>query len=375
MKLNIAEWKPFKVSSILTIDNGKGITQEEIEENEGDFTVVQSGEENNGVLGKINKNYCKKMGYAMSEEPCLTVARSGSAGFVSFQRYGCVVGDSAKILKLPPEIATIERYLFIRTVLMASKFKYAYGRKVTEDKYMSDDIELPVVHNSDGTVFIDHSKQYSDMGYVPDWDCMEKYIKTLNYKPITTSNPVESHSIDFSGWKKFSIGDLFIIKYGVNLELNACEEVTDKNDSNVNFVSRTEDNNGVSSRVTIIEGVEPQKEGVISIAGGGSVLSTFLQKEPFYSGRDLYTLEGKEEISDAAKLFIITIIEQNKYKYSYGRQANKTLPDIELLLPIKHDQQGEDLIDNNSIYSKEGYVPDFEFMENYMKSLPYGDRI
>ena len=100
MNLNIAEWKDFKVSSILRIYNGKGITKEEIEENEGDFTVVQSGEENNGVLGKIDKEYCISMGYTMTEKTCLTVARSGSAGFVSLQLEGCVVGDSAKILLL-----------------------------------------------------------------------------------------------------------------------------------------------------------------------------------------------------------------------------------------------------------------------------------
>ena len=56
-----------------------------------------------------------------------------------------------------------------------------------------------------------------------------------------------------------------------------------------------------------MDDVIPQRPGLISIAGGGSVLSTFLQKEPFYSGRDLYTLDSKEDISDAAKMFIITV--------------------------------------------------------------------
>ena len=67
MNLNISQWKEFKVSSIFSIHNGKGITKEEIEDNEGDFTVVQSGEENNGVLGKINLNYCKAMNHTLSE--------------------------------------------------------------------------------------------------------------------------------------------------------------------------------------------------------------------------------------------------------------------------------------------------------------------
>ena len=103
-----------------------------------------------------------------------------------------------------------------------------------------------------------------------------------------------------------------------------------------------------------IKGVEPQKAGLISVAGSGSALSTFLQIEPFYSGRDLYTLEAKQDISTEAKMFLISMIEQNKYKYCYGRQANKTLADLLLRLPINN--RGE---------------PDFEFMENYIKSLHY----
>lgn len=176
-------------------------------------------------------------------------------------------------------------------------------------------------------------------------------------------------NLDINDWKEFVLNKLFIIKYGVNLELNACEETVLKEKSSVNFVSRTSENNGVSSRVSIMEDIEPQNAGLISVAGGGSVLSTFLQNEPFYSGRDLYTLESKENISDNAKLFIITIIEQNKYKYSYGRQANKTLPYLKLKLPIKHNENGTPIIDETKKYSVEGYIPDWKWMEDYIISL------
>ncbi len=54
MNLDFSTWKSFSVSKILTIMNGKGITKEEIAENAGSFEVVQSGENNNGVIGKID---------------------------------------------------------------------------------------------------------------------------------------------------------------------------------------------------------------------------------------------------------------------------------------------------------------------------------
>jgi len=163
--LAISNWEEFTVSDIFKMHNGKGITQEEIECNEGDFVAVQSGEENNGIIGKIDKNYCVSMEYTMTENPCLTVARSGSAGFISYQPFGCVVGDSAKILELrEKEKGSPYVYLFLKTILMANKFKYSYGRKVTETKYLQEKIMLPVVSKG-----------------VPDYDFMEKCMKTLPF--------------------------------------------------------------------------------------------------------------------------------------------------------------------------------------------------
>lgn len=173
--------------------------------------------------------------------------------------------------------------------------------------------------------------------------------------------------INMSDWKLFLVGDIFNIKYGVNLELNACEDAVPGD--TINFVSRTEANNGVSAKVRAIDGVEAQKEGLITVAGGGSVLSTFVQPAPFYSGRDLYTLDAKEPISTETKFFLTTIIEANKFRYNYGRQANKTLPFIELKLPAKKNPDGSFFIDENHTYSDDGYVPDWQFMEDYMKSL------
>lgn len=74
---------------------------------------------------------------------------------------------------------------------------------------------------------------------------------------------------------------------------------------------------------------------MITVAGGSSVLSKFLKNEPFYSEWDLYTLDSKEDLSNEKKLFIITVIEKIKYKYTYGIHADKTLPSLILKLPIQ----------------------------------------
>lgn len=230
--------------------------------------------------------------------------------------------------------------LFIATILCQERPKYSFGRKW---KTHLRDTVIKLPQNEDGT---------------PNWLFMEQYVKTLKYKPVSTFIKGGKNTFDITKWKPFKVKDIFDVKYGINMELNACI-IADENDRDaINFVARTEENNGISAKVKLVEGKTPQPAGTITCAGGGSVLSTFLQPEPFYSGRDLYLLIPKTEMSDYTKLFCITILKANKYRYSYGRQANITLPHLELMLPV--DEDGN---------------PDYLFMESYIKDLPYGDRI
>ena len=99
--------------------------------------------------------------------------------------------------------------------------------------------------------------------------------------------------------KTCALSELFDIKYGVNLELNALE----KSHKGINFVARTSKNNGVSAHVKRLPYVEPVPAGTISVACGGSVLESFLQSKPYYSGRDLFYLTAKTDMSDELKLF------------------------------------------------------------------------
>ena len=124
------------------------------------------------------------------------------------------------------------------------------------------------------------------------------------------------------------VDELFDVKYGINLELVNCEITTQNDPEGVAFVARTSENNGIVAYVKELEGKTPQPAGVITCAAGGSVLSTFLQVRPFYSGRDLYVLYPKKDMTLNEKLFYCMCIQKNAYRYSYGRQANKTINSI-----------------------------------------------
>ena len=128
--------------------------------------------------------------------------------------------------------------------------------------------------------------------------------------------------------KMKTIEQLFQVQYGVNLELNTLSVCFPDDVNAVNFVSRTANNNGVTAVVAQLAGIEPLPAGTISVSAGGSVMEAFLQPKPYYSGRDLYYLTSLVPMSDMQKLFYCMCIRANKYRYNYGRQANKTLREI-----------------------------------------------
>jgi hypothetical protein len=137
------------------------------------------------------------------------------------------------------------------------------------------------------------------------------------------------------------IHSLFVVKYGVNLELVHLEQCLKNDPNSINFVSRTETNNGVSAFVVKTDEFEPNPKNTISVAAGGSVLSSFYQEEEYYSGRDIYYLIPKNNLSKLEMLFYAFCLSKNKYKYNYGRQANKTLRDI--LVPGELPQEFKNL--------------------------------
>jgi len=57
-------------------------------------------------------------------------------------------------------------------------------------------------------------------------------------------------------------------------------------------------------------------------------------------------------------LFLVTIFDKERFKYSFGRKWGKYLADTKILLPAT--EKGD---------------PNWKYMEDYIKSLPYGDKI
>jgi len=130
-----------------------------------------------------------------------------------------------------------------------------------------------------------------------------------------------------------ALSNIFDISYGNSLELNALELCENKS-RGINFVSRTAKNNGVSAVVEPLRTITPFEAGLITVSLGGSVLESFVQPNPFYTGYHVMVLKPNRDMLDEEKLFYCACIESNKYRYNYGRQANRTLKGLRVPVSV-----------------------------------------
>lgn len=124
------------------------------------------------------------------------------------------------------------------------------------------------------------------------------------------------------------VDQLFELRYGHGLELNRLEQVAPP--AGVNFVGRSSRHNGVTGRV--ISPVVPAAAGELTVALSASPLATFVQPAPFVTAFHVMILSPRDpQMTTLQKLWWARCIAANQYRFSYGRQANRTLG--RLLLP------------------------------------------
>jgi hypothetical protein len=233
----------------------------------------------------------------------LTVALGGSKVLATFvQQNPFYTAQNVVVLRpLDPSMALRDR-LYYTLCIKANRYRYtAFGREANRTLRT---IDVP--------------------GVVPLLGDMTTPVKTMLQAMPNVSVPQDTHDGRSGRVKEF-----FEVRYGHSLELNRLQ--LQSGPDSINFVSRTDRNNGVSARVRTPSGLRPGCPGELTVALGGTPLATFLQPQPFVCGRDVAILSAIEPMSDSEKLWRAMCIRANRYRFSYGRQANRTLG--ELILP------------------------------------------
>lgn len=117
---------------------------------------------------------------------------------------------------------------------------------------------------------------------------------------------------------------IFNVKHGNKLDLNKMSQVP-FSERAIAFVGRTGERNGLVAFVERLNTVTPYESGLITVALGGSALSSFVQPRPFYTAQNVDVLIPPDNMSLETKLYYCLCIEANRYRYStFGREANIT---------------------------------------------------
>lgn len=161
---------------------------------------------------------------------------------------------------------------------------------------------------------------------------------------------------DTALWQWFKLGGkdgLFDIRKGRRLTAE------NQTEGDTLYIGAIDSNNGVSNLI----GQSPIHAGnTITLSYNGSVGEAFYQPKPYWATDDVNALYLREEygtLNPATGLFVCSVLKHDRYRYSYGRKW--TLENMEatrIKLPATPDG-----------------VPDWQWMESYIESLPYGDRL
>ena len=141
------------------------------------------------------------------------------------------------------------------------------------------------------------------------------------------------HPVDTSQWGEFLLKDIATLTNGNKFDKNKMSH----DNPSINFVSRTGFNNGISDFVDKIEGAEPYPAGAITLALGGSVGSTFVQPQPFYTGQNVGVIEFENK-SEKMKQFIAVVLNKvcSTQFSAFKNEINKHFKrDLAIPLPLK----------------------------------------
>lgn len=188
----------------------------------------------------------------------------------------------------------------------------------------------------------------------------------LSYK-FKSNRIINSENPNCKEWKSFNITDLFTPKRGSISTLNEVKEGA------IPIVSAS----GVNEGIDFYGDVEaPYNNNITVSMNGKNTGFTAYHNYDFNINSDCCVLLQKFEMNQYIGLFIATIINQLRYKYSYGRKMSAERLALEsILLPAKHNPDGSLFIDEKCVFSKDGYVPDWNYMEEYIKQLPFGETL
>ncbi len=354
-------WGWFSYKQLFTIKTFKG--NNILNSLKGNIPFVSASAVNNGITTFVDSDEFENGGK-------ITVARNGSvcSAFYQSQNF-CASPDDIRIFELKGHKLNVYIALFICTLIEKEKYRFAYGRKFGTKRMKEQLIKLPV-----------------DINGKPDWKWIEQFVKDsiipklppkakAVWEETYNTSPIRNKELflEVNNWQWFRYDEIFDIRKGFY------NKKPDNHTGNsIPFIGATDNNNGITEYYDIQDIEEASKAGdennaplrdkifegnCITVSNNGSVGYAFYQKERFTCSHDVNPLyihsKWNQKLNPYIAMFLCSLIEKERYRWAYGRKWRpKRMPASLIKLPIK--SAGE---------------PDWEFMEDYIKSMPYSTQI
>ncbi len=327
MKVDVPQLQEFDFNQVFSITRGKRLkTSDQIY---GDIAYISSTKENNGI-----DNYIATPETHQVLNNAITLNNSGSIGYCFYHPYEFVASDHCTILNIKDENVKLDTilFLFLKPIIESMKQKYGFAREMSNARLKKEKILLPAKDNA------------------PDWKFMENYIKD-KAKNVVYDNPViypkNTISLNSVQWQGFKVSDLFNV---VGTKTTPKLTLNEYGYGGHPYITTRATNNGIDGFYDFYT----EKGNVLTIDSATIGHATY-QKSDFSASDHVEKLVPKFELNQYIALFLKTILNKEQYRYGYGRKFNQDRIKATVInLPIK---------------SKD--LPDWEFIEYYIKSLPY----
>jgi restriction endonuclease S subunit len=297
----------------------------------GSIAYISSTKVNNGI-----DNYVMPPEKHPIFNNAITLNNSGSIGYCFYHSYDFIASDHCTILDVKDENVKLDAilFLFLKPVIETMKQKYGFAREMSNNRLNKEKILLPVQDN------------------LPDWEYMRNYIKNkakdVIYNKIV-QYPRNSMSLDSIKWIEFKVSDLFWVKGSKTTPKLTLDKY---GYGKYPYITTRATNNGINGFYD-----HYTERGNVLTIDSATIGHTTYQEQNFSASDHVEKLIpiNSNNFNKYIALFFKTILNKEQYRYAYGRKFNQTrIKETVINIPVNDSNQ-----------------PDWQFMEYYIKSLPY----
>ena len=340
--MNTTDWKYFTIDELFIVSLTKGdIKADRIDD--GSIPLVSSGETNNGIV-----KYITSFGDGIAKifnGNTITLDMFGNAYYQPNDFFA--VGHGRVNILIPKFKNNQYISIFLVCLINKEKYRFSYGRAVYSSVAEKIKLKLPILNNGN-----------------PDWQWIEDYVKNnlvpklpdkskSVWKKEFDTKPLLNNKLPLNTkeWKWFEYTKLFNIKGSITTPKIELEE---SGFGLWPYVTTQAINNGIEGFYNI----KTEKGNILTV--DSAVLGYCAYQENDFSASDhVEELIPKFHLTPYTAMFLTTIINKEQYRYNYGRKCSQTkLKKSQIKLPAILNAQGE-------------YEPDWQWMEDYIKGLPY----